>query len=331
MPKLRSREGIWYVDTGYLDGAVFVRRERSTRVRDDGTAQSRRTAEARAREIEAALASGKGRRAGGQTLRQAYEARLEQLELAGRSPRTLDIVGEKSVHVLRFFGADKDVAEITSDELREYGAYARTKRAAATVIREFVELRAAAKAVGVALPPFPAVGKVGVGERWIDTEQTRALLERVSVSRRAHVLVYRYLGLSWSELYQITEPDVNRSAWVVRVRGTKREQRDRVIPIVEHVRQVFAPGFRFAKWDYGNGNRDLTTWARAAGIVGPDERFSFNDLRRSFATELVIAGVPVKFVSELMGHATTDMVDRIYARVAVGEHMSAAVAKLEAP
>jgi integrase len=331
MPKLRSRGGIWYVDTGYLEGSRFVRRERSTRVRDDGSAQSRRTAEARARDIEGALATGKGRRAGGQALRSAYAARLEQLELAGRSARTLDIVGEKSVHVLRFFGPDKDVAEITADDLREYGAYARTKRAPATVIREFVELQAAAKAVGVELPPYPAVGKVGVGERWIDTAQTRALLQRASAGKRPHILIYRYLGLSWSELYQITEDDVNRDSWVVRVRGTKREQRDRAIPVAEHVRTILQPGFTFAKWDYGNGNRDLTRWARAAGIVAEPDRFSFNDLRRSFATELVIAGVPVKFVSELMGHATTKMVDRIYARVAVGEHMSQAVAKLEAP
>jgi integrase len=337
VPKLRSRDGIWYVDTGYLDGARFVRRERSTRVRDDGTAQSRRTAEARAREIEGALASGKGRRAGGETLRAAYAARLEQLELAGCSPRTLDIVGEKSVHVLRYFGPDADPADISAEELQAYAVYAREKRAPATVSREFVELRAAAKAIGVELPPSPDVGKPGVGERWIDTEQTRALLEHARPKRRGvtdwrpHIIVYRYLGLSYGELYEIRPQDVNRTDWTVWVGGTKTEYRRRNVPIVEHARAAFERGFRFARWGYGNGNRDLTRWARAADIVGVDERFSFNDLRRSFATELVLADVSTFKVSRLMGHVDEKMVARIYARVKAGAHMHDSVRKLEAP
>jgi integrase len=170
-----------------------------------------------------------------------------------------------------------------------------------------------------------------VVERWVDTEQTRRLLEQASEGKRKHILAYRYLGLSWSELYRIAEPDVDRRAWLVRVRGTKTKDRDRLVPLAAHVRHVFAPGFHFEKWDYGNGNRDMTNWARAAGVVGEGERFSFNDLRRSFATELVRAGVSTKIVAELMGHVDEKMVNRVYARVAVGAHMSAAVAKLESP
>lgn len=332
MPGLRSREGVWYADCYFTDEhGVSHRRERSTRTKDDGTAQSRRTAEAKARTLEAALQAGKGRRASATTLRSAYAARLEALVLEGRAKATQDIAGDKAVHVLRFFGVDRDVATITEQELRSYATYAREKRAPATVEHELINLSCAAKAVGVQLPKLPYVGEPRIVERWIDTEQTKALLEHVVPARRAHVLAYRYLGLSWSELYKFTDVDVNRTKWVVRVRGTKRKWRDRTIPIVEHIRHLFAPGFNFDVWSCTGGNNDLTKWARYAGIVDADERFSFNDLRRSYATELVLAGVPTFHVAKLMGHKDSSMVELIYARVSAGDHLSSAVAQLRSP
>lgn len=338
MPKLRSRDGVWYADCYFTDErGERHRRERSTHVRDDGTKQAERTAEAAGRNCEAALQAGKGRRAGATTLRSAYAARLKALELAGRAQETKDITLEKSVHAIRFFGGDRDVTTISEDELKAYGTKAREKRAAASVIREFTELRAACKAIGVTLPPPPDVGKPGVGERWINTEQTQALLERAKPRRRGvndyrpNIRAYRYLGPSWSELYKIREQDVNRESWVVFVGGTKTEYRRRIVPVVEHVRDVFEPSFRFPMWSYGNGNNDLSRWARDVGIVGDGERFSFNDLRRSFATELVLAGVSTFHVAKLLGHKDSKMVELIYARVAAGAHMHSAVALLKPP
>lgn len=53
-----------------------------------------------------------------------------------------------------------------------------------------------------------------------------------------------------------------------------------------------------------------------------------NDLRRSFATEMAIKGVPMLFLMHLMGHASTAMLEKIYARVGRGQHMHDAIALL---
>lgn len=340
MPGLRSRDGVWYADCYFTDEhGVSHRRERSTRIRDDGTAQSKRTAEVAGRALEASLQAGKGRRARATTLRSAYAARQEALSLAGRSAASLDIAAQKSVHVLRYFGEDRDVSTLTEQELTAYAAYARRTRAVSTVEREFIELGAGCKAVGVRLPPRPALGKKRIVERWLNEAQTKTLLAYMRAQRCSkidHFLMYRYLGLTHSELYRISRAGIDWRRNEVRVRGTKRDTRDRVLPMPPVVRAVlelrFGRGGRgFEVWSRSHGNRDLTNWARASGVIGIDERLSHNDLRRSFATELVAKGVPTKHVAELMGHVDEAMVNRIYARVATGSHMHDAIAHLHDP
>lgn len=341
--RLRTRDGVHHA-TFYVVDAQGKRKRiaRSTGIADDGTAASRAAARVNATQLERSLIAGVGVRTRTATLRSAYAARAAQIQLEGGARASLKILAQKSVHPLRYFGADTDVSEIT--DLKDYVAHARKKRAVSTVTREVVELRAAIKAAGVTPPPAPKLGRARVVERWLDEAQTRRLLAYAAqtglhpkaVSKVDHIMVYRYLGLTHSELYRIAPDDVDWRRNEVRVRGTKREKRDRVLPMPKVVREIlsrrFGPGGRgFEYWGQGNGNRDLTAWARAAGLISADERLSFNDLRRSFATELVAKGVPTKHVAELMGHVDEKMVNRIYARVATGSHMHAAIAQLHDP
>lgn len=68
-----------------------------------------------------------------------------------------------------------------------------------------------------------------------------------------------------------------------------------------------------------------TAWSKLATAAGL-KAFTFHDLRHTFASKLVQAGVDLNTVRELLGHADIRMTLR-YAHLAP-EHTAAAVAKL---
>ena len=69
--------------------------------------------------------------------------------------------------------------------------------------------------------------------------------------------------------------------------------------------------------------RDLPAACARAGVP----RVTLNDLRRTFASWSVQAGVPAKVIANLMGHTSTRMVDLVYGRVGPSDY-EAAIARL---
>ena len=69
--------------------------------------------------------------------------------------------------------------------------------------------------------------------------------------------------------------------------------------------------------------RDLPDACARAGVP----RVTLNDLRRTFASWSVQAGVPAKVIANLMGHTSTRMVDLVYGRVGPSDY-EAAIARL---
>ncbi|CAN5902815.1 hypothetical protein BH11MYX3_BH11MYX3_15920 [soil metagenome] len=69
--------------------------------------------------------------------------------------------------------------------------------------------------------------------------------------------------------------------------------------------------------------RDLPDACTRAGVP----RVTLNDLRRTFASWSVQAGVPAKVIANLMGHTSTRMVDLVYGRVGPNDY-EAAIARL---
>jgi integrase len=66
------------------------------------------------------------------------------------------------------------------------------------------------------------------------------------------------------------------------------------------------------RWKRGNYYNKYITACREAGINPP---IRFHELRHTFASQAVMAGISLKVVSTQLGHTTTRMADRFYARV----------------
>jgi integrase len=324
--KLNGGDRVWYVEAHYWQDGQRKRARRSTGVRDDGTIKSRRSAEIIGRDIEHTLAMGQGRVSRPTTIAQAVRALIEQMATAGRAQDTQDIAFEKGRHLMDFYGADTPIEKCT--DTNAYAKAALAVRQPATVARELRTLVQAFKAVDLTPPSLPELADSEARERFLTREEQLKLLAATPSERRDYIVMYLHLGLRKSELYRIELSDCDFDRNEVRVRGSKTLSADRLMPMSPEVYDVLWSRREdrpmFQPWHEGNADRELRRWAKRAEL-GP---LSFNDLRRTFATTLAAAGVPVLHLMHLMGHKSTRMLERVYARVASGEHMHEAITKL---
>jgi integrase len=337
--KLKTGDRVWYVEAHYWHDGKRKRARRSTGIRDDGTTKSRRTAEIVGRDIEQSLALGTGRVAHPTTLRQALSALIVQKGNAGRSKATTDIVGEKGIKLGEYFGVNTPIEKCV--DIAGYVKLGLTTRESSTVKRELRELALAFRAVGLEPPKMPVLSDGVPRERFLTRQEQLQLLAATPARRKDYVVMYLHCGLSRSELYRIEPSDCNFERREVRVRGTKADKRDRLLPMSDEVYDVLwaRRGHRpiFERWS--NYDRELRQYAARAGfgavrVVEYRGRklrlapLSMNDLRRTFATTLAVAGVPILHLMHLMGHSSTRMLEKVYARVQVGDHMHDAIKKL---
>ncbi len=116
-------------------------------------------------------------------------------------------------------------------------------------------------------------------------------------------------GARRREVFAAQAGDVDLKAWTVRIRGTKTEAADATLPVVSLYRHLAAMALPpFQRWP--NARRDLATACLAIGLPP----VTWNDLRRTFCSLLVQAGVAPHLAAKLMRHKTTAMVDRVYGR-----------------
>lgn len=149
------------------------------------------------------------------------------------------------------------------------------------------------------------------------------------------VVVSLHTGLRRGELFALTWQSVDLAAGKLTVHGaTAKSGTTRYLPLntealavlrgwrdqlSENSRLVF-PGRNGDALN--NVRRSWEGVLKAAGI----KRFRWHDLRHTFASKLVMAGVDLNTVRELLGHSDYKVTQR-YAHLAP-EHKAAAVAKL---
>lgn len=139
-------------------------------------------------------------------------------------------------------------------------------------------------------------------------EQVHALLAQLG-ARSGPAAYALATGARRSEVLRAEAGDIDRERWRVKIRGTKTDAAAATIPVPSLMRPLLAGVTPpFAPWP--NARRGLAAAARRAGCP----LVTWNDLRRTFASLLVQAGVAPHLVAKLLRHKSTAMVDKVYGR-----------------
>jgi integrase len=149
------------------------------------------------------------------------------------------------------------------------------------------------------------------------------------------VLVALNTGLRRGEIFKLEWPDINFKKRLLTVKGEgAKSGNTRHIPMNDEAfaalvgwrNQTEANGLVFSSPVTGEElNNIKKSWAMVISSAGI-KNFRFHDLRHTFASKLVMAGVDLNTVRELLGHASIEMTLR-YAHLAP-EHKANAVALL---
>lgn len=169
------------------------------------------------------------------------------------------------------------------------------------------------------------------GNEWRASRGRELLPDLEKVTYTDHlkpiVLLAMNTGLRRGELLKLTWRDVNFQTSQLTVRGeTSKSSKTRHIPLNKTALQVLKDWHKQSsdEWVFtvGTFQKSWQKLVQDAGLVD----FKFHDLRHDFASKLVMAGVDLKTVQELLGHADLTMTLR-YAHLAPS-HRAAAVEKI---
>ena len=328
----RDDSGYWYASIRDASGR---RVKRSTGYTD------RKAAEALAREWERELADPDASALRAETV----SACLERFVLATRNARTRAFYAQKSGHLVALLGADTRLSDLRPAHLDAYIATRRTHYVVEpsetregrlvsehTIHKELATLRAAlSQSARLGLykgDPRSLVPRHSPEyrprEHWLTLPQVRELVTSFHESQADHAARVAFavaVGAEWSALDRARREDIG--ADFVRVRGTKSETRDRVVPIVlDWQRALLAfvqehaageDGLLFAPWHWRSALLSLERAARRSELP----HTTWHDLRRTYAQLMRRAGAELEDLAPTLGHANARVTAAVYARLDV--------------
>jgi integrase len=246
---------------------------------------------------------------------------LLRVKKATRSAGTLDMYRTKVGHVLRCFKRECKMIDVTPTAVDRYVAKRREETASSnTISKELIaltQLCKLAKRGGEFVGDIDSLRPVGFDREYEPRKQTltaaqvQALFAELPPARRALLALAVATGARRSEVQRIGPGDIDLSTWTVRIAGTKTAGSYRTIPVALPEQQALLraaaeSGLLPARWV--NMSKDIPKLCLKLGIP----RATPNDLRRSFATWGIEAGIARADVAKLLGHTSTAMVFKVY-------------------
>lgn len=262
----------------------------------------------------------------------------QQMVLRGMSPRTIK---NYTQHMMRFFSyADKQYAYKTFEDLNSHER--------SEVINQFLLMKIEKEKCSHtycnqainAIKLYLKVQGLASDELMVtisrpkrqkklpkvmSKEEIKALFEQTENVKHLTLLMMGYsCGLRVSEVCQIKVWDIDVDRMVVRiVQGKGRK--DRLTPLSHKMLEqlkVYNDQYRPREWLFYNPNTFDVMSPRTlqkvfnkslakAGILKP---LTFHSLRHSFATHLLESGVDIRYIQEMLGHASSKTTE-IYTHV----------------
>jgi integrase len=167
--------------------------------------------------------------------------------------------------------------------------------------------------------------------RFLTEEERAALLDACTARLRQILELALDTGLRRGELLSLRWENVDLKNRMIRVEHSKNGERrdvpmtDRVFAILQVLPRRVDTAYLFANPDGTPHAAVSTAWRNALGRSGI-QNLRFHDLRHTFASNLVMAGVDIRTVAALLGHKRIEMTMR-YAHLAP-EHLRDAISLL---
>jgi integrase len=168
--------------------------------------------------------------------------------------------------------------------------------------------------------------------RYLSHEEIRQLIDIADDVLSPILITALHTGLRRGELFALTWQDVDLKVGVIRVVHAKNGER-RELPMTETLRVTLQHLPRCLASDYvfpgktGKGLADIRKRFYRTLREAKIEGFVFHDLRHTFASHLVMAGVDLMTVKEFLGHKDIKMTLR-YAHLAP-DYKRAAISRLD--
>jgi integrase len=168
--------------------------------------------------------------------------------------------------------------------------------------------------------------------RYLTPDELSRLLDYCAPHLQPIVLMGVHTGMRVQEVLSLTWPQVDARKRLITLAKTKNHER-RIIPLNDQALEVLRTLPRHVESpyvfrdQYGRPYKRIVKGFREACKRANIIDFRFHDLRHTFASHLVMRGVPLRTVQELLGHKTGQMTLR-YTHLST-PHLQEAVSILE--